>query len=87
MRRRWRAQHVIVGDAGVYMFPVYVLFRINCSCCTEKAGRFGFRKWKYNKLTNRTIVAIVTRVIILAVMFNIVATKTLADVNVFSRRR
>jgi hypothetical protein len=71
------------------MFTVCVLFRINCFYCTEKAGRVRFRKWKYNKLTNRASLAIVMRAIVVVFVFtiNIMDTKALTDMNAFSRRR
>lgn len=69
-----RPQHVIIGNAGICVFPICVQFRINCFYCTEKTGRFRFGKRKYNKLTNRTGIAIVTRMIaatVFAVMVNV----------------
>jgi hypothetical protein len=87
MRRR--TQHVITDNGRTYMFPICMRLRINCRCRKGVFGRFCFRKRKYGKLTNRTVIAIVMRMITVSfmVMVSIMDTKTLTDMNVFSCRR
>jgi hypothetical protein len=88
--RAWRrAQHVVIDDRGIYVFPICMRLRVNYRCRKSIFGRFRLRERKYSKLANRAGIAVVMRMITVSfmVVVSVMDIKTLTDMNISDCRR